>query len=396
MQTLKTILSEGFRVFFMSAGLYGVFTGVVWALSLLAQEGLGWDPLIAEVPQMWHAHEMIFGYATAALGGFFLTAVPNWTNTPAARLNYLAVAASLWLVGRVAMWFAGVWPAGLVAVCDLAFIPILGVKIFSQLIKRPKPQNMMFLAILALLWVSNLMIHLDWMGYVASGEANGLRAGLFALVAMIVILGGRITPAFTRNAMKREGVPEDGWPQSTALVEKATVVLALALPVLVLIDLSESISGLAALFLGLLQGARLLQWRGAWAWRQPILFALHLGIGMLGLGLMLWGLAGFGIGDEVAAVHVVGIGGVGGMTLAVMSRASLGHSGRPLVAPRPVAFGYGLLAVVAGLRWWGAGIDSVPYLHLMALISLLWALVFLLYLVALWSTWVKPRDARSS
>ena len=136
-----------------------------------------------------------------------------------------------------------------------------------------------------------------------------------------------------------------------------------------------------------------MRWRGGWAWRQPILFALHLGIGVLGLGLVLWGLSGLGIGDEVAALHVVGIGGVGGMTLAVMSRASLGHSGRPLVAPRPVAVGYGLLVLVAVLRWWGAGFDGAGYLPLMAVISLLWSLVFLLYLVALWSTWLKPRGA---
>ncbi|WP_206198076.1 NnrS family protein [Shimia sediminis] len=396
MQTLKTILGEGFRIFFLSAGLYGVFTGVAWALWLLAQDGTGWSPLNVDVPQMWHAHEMIFGYATAALGGFFLTAVPNWTNTPAARRSFLTVAASLWLLGRVAMWFSGTLPAGVVAICDLAFIPILGLKIATQLVKRPKPQNLMFLAILFLLWVSNLMEHLDWMDVIKDGEARGLRAGLFALCAMIVILGGRITPAFTRNAMKRDGAPEEQWPKSNALVEKATVVTSLALPVLVLLDLDAWLPALVAILLGLLQGLRLLTWRGTWAWRQPILFALHLGIGMLGLGLVLWGLAELGIGDEIAALHFVGIGGVGGMTLAVMSRASLGHAGKPLVAPRLVTVGYGLVALTAILRWWAAGLEGDGYLPFMALISLLWALVFMLYLIALWPTWLKPRASSNS
>lgn len=396
MKTLRIILGEGFRVFFLSAGLYGVFTGVIWCLWLLAQNDIGWDPLTSNNPQMWHSHEMIFGYATAALGGFFLTAVPNWTNTPAARMNYLTVAASLWLIGRVAMWFAESLPPALVAVCDLAFVPILGLKIASQLVKRPKPQNLMFLVILLLLWISNLMTHLEWMGQVEGGEAVGLRAGLFALCAMIVILGGRITPAFTRNAMKREGVPEQDWPKSIKPIERATVVTALALPTLVILQVPETLSGLVALVLGLLQGVRLLTWRGRWAWKQPILFALHLSLGLLGLGLVLWGLAGIGIGDEVAALHFVGIGGVGGMTLAVMSRASLGHSGRPLIAPRPVALGYGLLACAALARWLGAGMEGESYLLIMALISAVWSVVFLLYLLALWPTWLRPRPAKNS
>lgn len=393
MSTIKLVMGEGFRIFFLSAGLYGVFTGGIWALWLLAQNGVGWDPLSVHVPQMWHAHEMIFGYGTAALGGFFLTAVPNWTNTPAARISFLSVAAGLWLIGRVAMWFSGTLPAGIVALCDLTFIPILGLKIATQLFKRPKPQNLMFLVILFMLWVANLLNHLDWMGLIETGEARGLRAGLFALCAMIVILGGRITPAFTRNAMKRDGVAEDQWPQSIALIDKATMVLALLLPVLVLISAPETSAAIAAILLGGGQALRLLRWRGVWAWRQPILFALHLGLGLLGLGLVLWGLAGLGMGDEVAALHVVGIGGVGGMTLAVMSRASLGHSGRPLVAPGPVALAYGLLVLTAILRWIGAGLDGAAYLPFMAFVSLLWAFVFMLYLGALWPTWLKPRSA---
>ncbi|WP_299351213.1 NnrS family protein [uncultured Shimia sp.] len=392
MTVLKRVFGEGFRIFFLSAGIYGVLTGSVWALWLMAQDGSGWDPLVAANPQMWHAHEMIFGYATAALGGFFLTAVPNWTNTPAARINYLTLAALLWLIGRVAMWFSGLIPAGALAVCDLAFVPVLGVKIASQLVKRPKPQNMMFLAILLLLWASNLMVHLDRMGAIEDGESAGLRGGLFSLCAMIAILGGRITPAFTRNAMKREGEPENRWPMSYKPVERATVVLALALPALVIAQTPEALPAVVAIGLGLLQGARLLSWRGAWTLRQPILFALHLGLGMLGLGLCLWGLAGLGLGDEVAALHLVGIGGVGGMTLAVMSRASLGHSGRPLTAPRPVALAYGLLALTAILRWWGAGLEGDSYLPVMALVSILWSLTFLLYLVALWPTWLLPKQ----
>lgn len=391
MSTLKRILSEGFRVFFLLAGLYGVFVGLVWAVWLITATGTDATFLYAHDPIMWHAHEMIFGYAGAAMGGFFLTAVPNWTNTPAARLSFLSVAAGLWLAGRLAMWFSGALPPGLVAAFDLSFVPILGLKIATQLIKRPKPQNLMFLLILTLLWLGNLTVHLEWSGVTQDSAATGLRAGLFALCAMIVVLGGRITPAFTRNAMKREGVPEEQWPATCAVSDRASLVLGLLLPVFLLLPVPGVLPAIAAILLGVVQVLRISRWRAGWAWKQPILFALHLGLGTLGIGLILWGAAGLGLGHEVAALHVIGIGGVGGMTLAVMSRAALGHSGRPLVAPRAVALSYGLLALTALARWLVPILSPDAYFPLMAGISLLWGCVFILFVLSLWPALTQPR-----
>ena len=388
MRTVNRVFSEGFRIFFLAAGLYGVFTGVVWSLWL---SGMTDSPSSSVSPHLWHAHEMIFGYATAAVGGFFLTAVPNWTNTPGARQGFIALAAGLWLLGRLAVWYSAAIPPIWVAVFDMAFVPILAAKILSQLLKRPKPQNMMFLVFLVLLWVANGMVHLEWTGVTEDTAANGLRAGLLVLCGLIAILGGRITPAFTRNAMKRAGVAESAWPRSSQVIEKATLVSALALPVLVLVPLPVQVSAAVAVVLGVLQCARLTNWRARWCLRQPILFALHLGLGMLAVGLLLWGLAGFGLGDEIAALHVLGIGCVGGMTLAVMSRAGLGHSGRPLVAPGPVAVGYFVLAAAAVLRWLGSELGSEFFLPSMLGTGALWVLAFALYLLAMWPALTQPR-----
>lgn len=390
-QAIKRILGEGYRVFFLCAGLYGVFTGLVWSTWLLSQDAALPSLLKVSNPQLWHSHEMIFGYAGAAMGGFFLTAVPNWTNTPAARTSFLTVAAGLWLVGRIAMWFSGAIPPTAVAVLDLAFVPILALKIASQLIKRPKPQNMMFLAILTLLWLGNLSVHLELTGVLKNSADSGLRGGLFALCAMILVLGGRITPAFTRNAMNREGAPESGWPVSVPRLEKMSLILALSLPAVVLLQTPAWVSGPIAVVLGAAQALRLSRWSGRWAWRQPILFALHLGLGMLGTGLILWGAAAFGLGQEIAALHFVAIGGVGGMTLAVMSRAALGHSGRALVAPKPVVAAYGLLAVTAVLRWATGLLEGDWYFVVMGAISAMWALAFILFVVSLWPALTKPR-----
>lgn len=389
---ITRVLGEGFRVFFLFAGLYGVFAGLAWGGWLATQTGaISWtDEPYSMSPPMWHAHEMIFGYSTAALGGFFLTAVPNWTGAPEARRLFIMAAAGLWLAGRVAMWFSGAIDPVLVAFFDLAFVPVLAAKIATQLIRRPKPQNMIFLVLLALIWVSNLITHLDWIGVTNETLGIGLRAGLLALCSMIAILGGRITPAFTRNAMKRAGEPETTWPVSRGRVEKGNMGLALLLPAVMLAFGAGYAVATLAVVLGVVQAVRLSGWRGLWAFRQPILFALHLALAMLGLGLILWGLAGIGLGSEIGALHVLGIGCVGGMTLAVMSRAALGHSGRALVAPGPAVVAFGAMAVAAILRWVGTGLDT-HYLTAMLVADGLWVSAMALYLFSMWPALVGPR-----
>ena len=203
------------------------------------------------------------------------------------------------------------------------------------------------LGLLAIIWTANLMVHLEWMEITADTALGGLRAGLYGLCAMIAVLGGRVTPAFTRNAMQREG-RTDGLPQSRKLLEIAGVTTAIGLPITVMLELPETWIAALMLVSGVLQLARVAGWRPDFAAHQPILWSLHLSFALIGVGLILTGLALLGFGSEIAALHVTAIGGVAGMTLAVMSRATLGHSGRPLVAPLPLALAYALLAAGGG------------------------------------------------
>ena len=388
------VLSEGFRVFFLSAASFGLLAGLAWTLYLARQWGGGdVGPLsYAMPPVQWHAHEMIFGYASAAIGGFFLTAVPNWTNAPGAKRAFITLVAGLWLLGRVAVWYSAFLPPPLVAVLDLAFVPVLAAKILSQLLKRPKPQNMMFLVFLTFLWIGNLLVHLEWLGLITDSADAGLRMGLVTLVALISILGGRITPAFTRNAMNRDGMPESSWPQSFVLFDRAALILALLTPILVGASAPVTVTGAALLAMGVVQLLRLMRWRGLWALKQPILAALHVSLAMMGLGLIAWGLALLGFGSEVAGLHLLGIGGVGGMTVAVMSRATLGHAGRPLVAPGPVALGYGLIVLAALLRWLGSTLGDGWYEPTIMATGVLWVAVYALFLVSLWPALTGPRQ----
>ena len=386
MTLLSRLFGEGFRIFFLAAAGFGLVAALWWGLWLANLAPL---PPTAAAPITLHGHEMIFGYGAAAIGGFFLTAVPNWTGAPAARSLFIAAVAGLWLAGRGASALSAELPPGLVAAANLAFLPVLGAKLLAQLLKRPKPQNLMFLGLIALMAGGEALVQAEWLGLGWGDAGRGLRVGLYAICAMIAVLGGRVTPAFTRNAMLREGV-ETGLPVSRRPLEAAGLAAAIGVAAATLLALPAPVTGAMALLAGAAQGARLVGWRSRWALRQPILWALHLGWALLGLGYLATGLADFGLGDGFGALHLLGIGAVGTMTLAVMSRASLGHTGRALVAPRPVVWAYGLVAAAAAARWLAG---AVPAAHepLTLVTAALWCAAMALFLAALGPVLLGPR-----
>ena len=389
---VSRLFSEGFRIFFLAAGVFGLLSAMVWEawLGVHAFGGMVTDMPFAQAPHHWHAHEMIFGYAGAALGGFFLTAVPNWTGAKAARHMFIAGAVSLWFLGRAAIWMSASLPPLFVAAVDLAFLPVLAAKILTQLLRRPKPQNMLFFGLLAVIWIANLFVHLDWADLGGPGADVGLRAGLFAIAAMIAVLGGRVTPAFTRNAMTRAG-RESGLPASHPMLEAIGIGAAIALPLLLLAGVGDSFLGGVAILAGAAQLLRLSGWRWPWTLSQPILWSLHLGFAMLGLGTLLFGLSRLGIGSEVAAIHVLGIGAVGGMTLAVMSRAILGHSGHDLVFPAPITAAVLLMLLATGIRWIGSSAAIDLYWPAMLVSGASWIAAMLLFVVTFLPVVLAPR-----
>lgn len=384
------ILQEGWRVFFMAAGLYAVVALGVW---LVWASGLA-DLPFAPGPIAWHAHEMVFGFAFAAIAGFFLTAVPNWTGARPASSRVITLLAGLWLAGRIAVWFAMLLPAGLVALVDLAFLPALAATMLAQLLVRPKPQNLMFLGVLTLAWLANLLVHLDWTG-LAGTESQGIRGGLLTVCAMIAVLGGRVTPAFTRNALLRAN-PGAEVPVSRPRIDMAGIVLALLTALLATAGAPDALTGTVAVAAGLVALLRLSGWRGLDTLRDPIVWTMHASYLFLALGLLGWGLSLLGLGSEIAGLHLLGVGAVGGMTLSIMSRASLGHSGRPIVATAPLIWGYVLLPVAAALRW--AASSWPEMFHFIGTVGAgaLWIAAFALFVVALWPVWTTPRGGKGA
>ncbi len=378
------LLRAGFRPFFLLTALWAAFSIPLWLVVLSSSSAIG-----LEYPAyFWHAHEMVFGFAGAALAGFLLTAVPNWTGAkPVAGLPLLALVL-VWLAARALLLFWPAVPGWWAVLPDLAFFPILGALLARPLILAGKPRNMVFLVILSVLTLASLLVHLEVIEGLATGR-SGLMLGVYLFALMIAIIGGRIVPAFTQNGLRMAGIAVEitplSWLEKAAPLSVAAAGIAQALQP----------DGMAPALLSLLAGAlnllRLSRWKGAKTLGHPILWVLHAGYGWLGLGLVLHGLAGLtGLFAPSAALHALTAGAFGTMILGVGSRAALGHSGRPLVLAKATVLAYGLviLAGVARVAPAVLGVDGLWSLHLS---GALWSLGWLVFGITYWPILTRPR-----
>lgn len=369
-----TVLTAGFRFYFLAAGGFAVVSIAAWLiwLGLHAAGGAVVSPTVSVAPQLWHAHEMVYGYTAAVMAGFFLTAVPNWTGTPPAGALYVGGTGLIWLAGRLAVWGSAFLDPVLVAVIDLAFVPLLAMRVAGSLFARPQARNLVFIGLLTLFFLGNLCMHFDWIGVRGGDAAAGVRLGLLVSAAMIAIIGGRIVPAFTRNALERAGY-RGTMPITHPLADKVGILSALLLAVTIAAGAPSVVVGSIAGVAAVANGWRLAGWRGRATLKQPILWSLHLFFLALVAGYA--ALAGahlFGAPTEIGALHVIGIGAAGGMTLAVMSRAALGHTGRPLRVPRPIALAYLAIALAAAIRGFGTEIAPDWYYTVIFSSGVLW------------------------
>lgn len=342
---LSTLFSYGFRPFFMAVGVYAPLILVVW----IAYIALGWDMPLPMEAALWHAHEMIYGLVVAALAGFILTAMTNWTGAAPLRGLPLAGLFGLWIAGRLAMCLFDGLPFTLVAVVELSFLPVLGLYVARVLIKAGNRRNMVFLAIIGLLWAVDGLFLAKMAGF---EFVDGLDAGRLALdliLIMLALVAGRIVPAFTRNWLMRQGKAVD-IPVMAPLDKAAVLSLVLVLAVDLFFPLgwpAVAITAVAAV----LHSLRLARWHGHKSLSDSLVWVLHLGYGLLVLGLWLKNLSLWGpYIPETAWTHAVGIGAAAVMILAVMSRAGLGHTGRPLTAPCGMGLAYLLISVSALAR----------------------------------------------
>ena len=362
-------LSGGFRPFFLFAAAWSAVAVPLW----LAAYAHGFAPRGALPAQLWHAHEMIFGFGLAVVTGFLLTAIPNWTGRLPVRGGALAMLAALWLGGRIALLTADAATAALV---DLAFPAAVIAVVARELIAGRNFRNLPMLAALGLLFTGSLLVHLH-ANDIAYTAALGNRLGIATLLALIALVGGRIVPSFTRNWLAKAR-PDVAAPASPSrfdivclLVTLAGLAHWVALPDHPFAFVMEIAGGVAS-------GLRLARWRGLATLREPLLVVLHAGYGWLAAGLLLLGLNGFFRWlPPTAPLHALTVGAIGTMTLGVMTRASLGHGGRPLAAGRGTAAIYALVTLAAVLRV-AAPLSAYP-LHLTSLAGLAWSAAFGLF-----------------
>ena len=275
--------AAGFRPFFLFAAVQAVVMLPLWLATFLGllPMGANWNPVV------WHAHSMVFGFAGAAIGGFLLTAVPSWTNSHHVSGRPLAVLFALWLAGRVATGLAGTLPPMVVAAVDLAYLPLLAVLLAKPLVEAGKWRNIAFLPILGVLWLADLCVHLEAL----TGHPTGLKGvylGIFVVLLMIVIVGGRIVPSFTQNWLRMQGRPVEMTP--IGWIEKGGAAVSLVLAALAQLVLpSTAMAGGLALVAAAIHGTRLSRWHGLKTLGNPILAVLHVGYGWMVLGFARWG-----------------------------------------------------------------------------------------------------------
>ncbi|HET7714629.1 MAG TPA: NnrS family protein [Bauldia sp.] len=369
---MPPILQYGFRPFFFSAALYAAFAVPFWVWTYVggpAPEG-PFDGVA------WHAHEMIFGYLGAVLAGFILTAVPNWTGRLPLSGWPLAGLVGLWLAGRLA---CALVPAPTPAMAlDLAFPAVLAIAVWREVLAGRNWKNAPIALMLTSFGIATGIDHLAAMGH--APDRLGTRLALAVATVLIVLVGGRIVPSFTRNWLAKQGATR--FPASFGRLDSAAIVATVGAAFGWVVAPDATATGLVLLVACVLVGLRLFRWRGVATLSEPILLILHIGYAWLTVSLGLLGLAAVapGIFPAEAGLHALAAGAVGTMTLAVMTRASLGHTGRPIIADHSTLGIYGFVTLGALLRVAAPFADGW-YLAVLLAGGGLWSAAFLLFAI---------------
>jgi uncharacterized protein involved in response to NO len=368
------LFSQGYRPFFLLAALNAWTTMFAWIylLSGRAVPGLGWPP------QTLHAHEMLYGTVAAVIAGFLLTAVPNWTSTARVSGAPLVGLVLLYLAGRVALILSGslepLWVAGI----DVAFLPVLAIFVGRPILQTRNWRNLPVLGVLLGLALANAAMH----GGLLQSDYVMLRAGMYSSVYLVVVLmmiiAGRVVPAFTRNALRRSGVEAE--VSNRAIVGPLSIVMACSALILDLIMPGKSISAVFALAAAPLLLIRQSGWEFRKTLGQPMLWILHVGHAWLAVGFGCLGVSNaFDIGIGAAALHAFTAGAMGTLMLAMMPRVLLGHQGRPIEATGATVLSFVFVIVGAIVRIAGASGPVELYRPSVLLGGGLWASAWLVF-----------------
>lgn len=337
------LLSYGFRLFFLGAAIWAAFAMILWIGAMIGR----FDLVSAYGAVAWHAHEFLFGYLAAALAGFLLTAVPNWTGrrpiTGAPLLGLFA----LWFAGRVTL--LAINQFGMTAIIvDLLFLFMLAFVVGWEIIAAQNWRNLRIVLLVIALALANVLFHLE---VIRTGSpALAIRVSLSVIVTLIMVIGGRLTSSFTRNWLISRKAQR--YPALFDRIDAIAIVIGITSLAIWVAMPDQTVAGLALLGSAAAQTVRLARWRGTTTWREPLVLILHVGYAFIPLGFLTVGLSILrpDILLQSAALHAWTAGAVGVMTLGVMTRVSLGHSGRSLTASRTTIGIYVAIVLAATMR----------------------------------------------
>lgn len=367
------VLSAGFRPFYLAASVWSAIMVPVW---IWVYTGGGARALHIDVS--WHAHEMLFGYLGGIIAGFLLTAVPNWTGRLPVTGTPLAMLFGIWCAGRLAMLNPN-GASSAIGWIDCLFLVVFAGVVWREILAGANWRNLPIAVMVTLLALANVFFHM-------SETQISIRGALAIVVTLIGLIGGRIIPSFTTNWLKKKGMaimpPAFNRFDLGVLMVTATALLLWAfVPDLIW-------TGFALLLGGLLNGWRLSRWRGLATLSEPLVWILHAGYAWLVVGLLLLGLSSIGLFfDAVHAVpmqaglHALTAGAIGVMTLAVMTRSSLGHTGRALTADTSTLVIYVLVNLAALVRVLSA-LMLQYYIPGLIVSAALWMLAFIGFAIA--------------
>jgi len=378
------LLRYGFRPFFLGAALWAVAAMALW-IGFLSDD---WSFARAYGAVGWHVHEFLFGYVSAVLTGFLLTAIPNWTGRLPLQGPPLLALFLLWLAGRIAMLAAG--RIGVVAAMaiDGVYLPILALTILREIVAGGNWRNLKVTILVVAMALANIVFHAEVARFGAAGY--GLRLGCAAIIGLIILIGGRITPSFTHNwLMRRQSsrlpAPLGRFDVASLAVAGAALLSWVAAP-------NWRGTGVLLLLAALAQAARLTRWAGERTWREPIVLILHVGYGFVPLGALVLGSAILwpALIPPSSALHAWTTGGIGTMTLAVMTRASLGHTGRDVAATPATIVIYGAIVIATLTRVAAPFLPSL-YEQMLVAAAVAWVVAFGGFVVAYGPMLVRAR-----
>lgn len=375
--SLHQLFAYPFRIFFLSMALLALLAIPLWVLMIT-----GTITLPLAMPGLfWHQHEMLFGFLTAAIAGFLLTAVCVWTNTERTHSWRLFLLWLVWLAGRLLLMFGASLPEWLVQGVNLAFLPLVMLDAGWRVWQAKQKRQFMILAVLGVLWLMQI-------GYVTQLDARFIQGALIMALALISIIGARIIPAFSSGWLRQQGVE----PNPVRTLPKLDLLILgnLMLLLLSLFTGLQLVTGLLAIAAATLMVVRLAGWKGWLVYKEPLLWILHLSMLWVPVALLL--LAGTLLAGWPASAwtHAAGTGAIGCLVLGVVARVALGHSGRPLVLPKGMVLAFvaihlaALVRVVTALGWipWYPGISTS---------AVLWMLAYGIFLIRYTRILASPR-----